>query len=184
MWTRKTKIWYMLYCVFAKWLPKSGHLPAAKKLRAFFARRILNKTGVGVNIEHGAWFTPGVELGNYSGIGINCEVGAAGVGEHGGVIIGDHVMMGPECIVYTSGHEFSDTTVPMQLQGSTEPETVRIGNDVWLGRRVIIMPGVTIGEGCVIGAGAIVTKSIPEYSVAVGVPARVVKKRRIEEVDK
>ena len=52
-----------------------------------------------------------------------------------------------------------------------------IGDDCWIGRRVMIMPGVKIGEGCVIGAGAVVTKDIPPYSVAAGVPAKVVKTR-------
>ena len=86
-------------------------------------------------------------------------------------------MMGPEVIVYTSGHKFDRTDITMIEQGSTVPEQVTIGNDVWIGRRVIIMPGVTIGDGCVIGAGAVVTKDIPPYSVAGGVPAKVIKSR-------
>ena len=59
----------------------------------------------------------------------------------------------------------------------TKPEPVSIGDDCWLGRRVMVMPGVTIGDGCVIAAGAVVTKDIPPYSVAGGVPARVIKNR-------
>ena len=54
---------------------------------------------------------------------------------------------------------------------------VSIGNDVWIGGRVIILPGVNIGDGCIIGAGAVVTKDIPSYCVAVGVPAKVVRHR-------
>ena len=86
-------------------------------------------------------------------------------------------MMGPEVIIYTSGHKFDRLDISMMDQGFTDVNPVTIGNDVWLGRRVIIMPGVTIGDGCVIGAGAVVTKDIPAYSVAVGVPARVIKSR-------
>jgi long-chain acyl-CoA synthetase len=93
------------------------------------------------------------------------------------LVKGDNVMMGPEVVVYTSGHCFDRTDIPMAEQGSTSPRAVTIGNDVWLGRRVIIMPGVTIGDGCVIGAGAVVTKDIPAYSVAGGVPAKVIKSR-------
>lgn len=184
MWTQKTKIWYLLYCIFAKWLPESRHLKFAKKSRLFFAKRILRKTGSDVNIERGAWFTPGVEIGDHSGIGIDCEIGAVGSGENGGVIIGEYVMMGPECVIYTAQHEFGDTHIPMQKQGYQQPKGVKIGNDVWIGRRVIIMPGVTIGDGCIIGAGAVVTKSMPDYSIVGGVPAKVIRKRSSEEFDK
>lgn len=55
--------------------------------------------------------------------------------------------------------------------------SVTIGNDVWIGRRVMIMPGVSIGNGCVIGAGAVVTHNVPDYCVAAGVPAKIVKER-------
>ena len=89
--------------------------------------------------------------------------------------------MGPEVIVYTTGHKFDRTDIPMMEQGSTEERPVSIGNDVWIGRRVMIMPGVTIGDGCVIGAGAVVTKDIPPYNVAGGVPARVLKSRETEK---
>lgn len=65
----------------------------------------------------------------------------------------------------------------MMEQGSSKTQSVIIGNDVWIGRRVIIMPGVTIGDGVIIGAGAVVTKNIEPYMVAVGVPAKAVKNR-------
>ena len=90
-------------------------------------------------------------------------------------------MMGPEVVIYTSGHTFDSIDVPMMDQGDTAERPVTIGNDVWLGRRVIIMPGVNIGDGCVIGAGAVVTKDIPAYSVAAGVPAKVIKSRLKDE---
>ena len=62
-------------------------------------------------------------------------------------------------------------------QGNDETKPVTIGNDVWIGRRVIILPGVTISDGCVIGAGAVVTKDMPAYSIVGGVPAKVIKSR-------
>lgn len=170
MWTAKTKILFIFYKVFASWLPQSGHSELARKIRCFFAKGII-KCGRDVNIEHKACFTPGVEVGDRSGIGIKCEL-------TGPIKIGNNVMMGPEVIIYTSGHKFDRTDIPMMDQGFTEYKPVTIGNDVWFGRRVIIMPGVTIGDGCVIGAGAVVTKDIPPYSVAAGVPAKVVKSRK------
>ncbi|MEE1104690.1 MAG: DapH/DapD/GlmU-related protein, partial [Ruminococcus sp.] len=75
---------------------------------------------------------------------------------------------------------FSRTDIPMMEQGKLEPKPVTIGDDCWIGRRVMILPGVHIAEGCVIGAGAVVTKNIPPYSVAAGVPARVIKSRKQE----
>lgn len=170
MWTKKSKILFVLYKVTAQWLPISQRSSFAKKMRGFFAKRIVTKFGKNVNIERNAVFTPELEIGNNSGIGIDCEV-------YGPVTIGDNVMMGPEVVIYTSGHRHDRTDITIIEQGFEEPKRVVIGDDVWLGRRVIIMPGVHIGKGCIIGAGAVVTKDIPEYSVAGGVPAKVIKKR-------
>ena len=153
MWSIKSKILFMFYKITAQWLPISQRSRFAKKMRYFYARRIVKKCGKNVNIEKNAFFTPGLEIGNNSGIGINCEV-------YGSIKIGENVMMGPEVIIYTSGHKFDRTDIPMMEQGSTDEKPVIIGNDVWIGRRVMIMPGVTIGDGVVIGAGAVVTKDI------------------------
>ncbi len=113
---------------------------------------------------------PLLKIGDNSGVGINCEI-------YGPVTIGKNVMMGPEVVIYTSGHKHNRTDIPMIEQGAETEREVNIGDDVWIGRRAIILPGVKIGNGCIIGAGAIVTKDIPDYSVAVGVPAKVVKNR-------
>ena len=174
MWTLKSKLCFMLYKMTAAWLPISQRAGFAQKLRLFWAKRIAN-CGKNVNIERGAFFTPGLSIGDNSGVGIDCEV-------YGPVTIGKNVMMGPEVVIYTSGHRTDRTDIPMMAQGSTEAEPVTVGNDVWIGRRVMIMPGVTIGDGCVIGAGAVVTKNIPPYSVAGGVPAKVLKNRKNTEI--
>lgn len=170
MWTYKTKILFICYKLFASWLPISQRVSFAKKWRTFFAKRIIKQCGENVNIERGAVFTPELSIGSNSGIGINCEV-------YGPVTIGNDVMMGPEVVVYTSGHKTDRIDIPMRLQGGTEVKPVTIGNDVWIGRRVIIMPGVSIGNGCIIGAGAVVTHNVPNYCVAAGVPAKNVKER-------
>ena len=169
MWTTKQKLNFILYKVFAARLPVSRRLALAKKLRVFFARRVCS-LGRNVNIERNAYFTPQLRLGDNSGVGIDCEI-------YGPVTIGKGVLMGPKVVIFTDGHAFDRTDIPIGQQGMTKPEPVSIGDDCWLGRRVMVMPGVTIGDGCVIAAGAVVTKDIPPYSVAGGVPARVIKNR-------
>lgn len=95
----------------------------------------------------------------------------------GGVDIGNDVMMGPNCTIYTQNHRFDQLDIPMIKQGFYEEEKVTIEDDVWIGGNVTILPGVVIGKGAVVGASTVVTKSVPEYSVFVGNPGRVVKYR-------
>jgi maltose O-acetyltransferase len=170
MWTLTKKIWFVAYQLFAMHLPESRRMALAKKFRAFFAKHIIEFCGENINIEKGASFTPAITIGSNSGIGVNCEV-------NGPVSIGNDVMMGPEVVIYTRSHAHDRTDIPMREQGAAEVRPVSIGDDVWIGRRAIIMPGVTIGEGCIIGAGAVVTKDVPPYSIAGGVPAKVIKER-------
>ena len=94
----------------------------------------------------------------------------------GGIAIGNDVAIANSCVIISSSHVFDDPDRPIKDQGLTYAP-VSIGNDVWLGSRVSVMPGVTIGDGSVIGAGAVVTKDIPPYSIAVGTPCRVVRSR-------
>jgi len=88
------------------------------------------------------------------------------------VNIGNHVMIGPNTLISTVGHPLSPKGRREHL-GLCKP--VNIGNDVWIGGNVTILPGVKIGNNVVIGAGAVVTKDIPDNSLAVGIPAKVVK---------
>ncbi|WP_374754826.1 DapH/DapD/GlmU-related protein [Dyadobacter psychrophilus] len=67
--------------------------------------------------------------------------------------------------------------MPIILQGSTKPNPVRLEDDVWIGRNVILMPGIVIGKGAIIGAGAVVTKDVPQYAIMGGVPAKLIRYR-------
>ncbi|KAJ5977198.1 hypothetical protein N7501_000540 [Penicillium viridicatum] len=89
------------------------------------------------------------------------------------ITIGDRVSFGPNVSILAATHK---TNVQSRRDGLEFAREVLIGSDCWIGGGVTIMAGVNIGEGCTIGAGAIVTKDIPPFSVAVGVPARVVKR--------
>ncbi|CEL06631.1 Putative Nodulation protein L [Aspergillus calidoustus] len=88
------------------------------------------------------------------------------------IVIGDRVQFGPNVSIYTAGH---DTSILSRRKFVEFGHPVIIGDDCWIGGNVIILPGVTIGEGCTIGAGSVVTKDIPPFSVAVGSPCRVRK---------
>lgn len=92
------------------------------------------------------------------------------------IIIGDNVLIGPDVIINSGMHRYRDKDKLIRDQGH-EIKPITIGNDVWIGAKAVIMPGVVIGDGSVIGAGSIVTRSLPPYSVAVGIPARIIKER-------
>lgn len=94
----------------------------------------------------------------------------------GGLTIEDDTLIGFESTIITNTHKFEDPNIPVRLQGSMS-QPVKIGNDVWLGTRVIVLPGVTIGKGAIIGSGSVVTKDIPDFSIAAGAPAKIIGKR-------
>lgn len=95
----------------------------------------------------------------------------------GGVHIGDGVYTGTQVQIAAVNHVFTDPDRYIKDQGITA-EGITIEDDVWLASNAVVVDGVTIGKGSVIGAGAVVNKNLPPYSVAVGVPARVIKDRR------
>ena len=163
---------FLYYC-FARFLPASTnrYFRWCRGVRGFFASKCFDKCGKNVNVEKGADLGDGsgIVIGDNSGVGVNCSI-------HGPLTIGNNVMMGPEVVILTSSHNFDNIYIPMLKQGSSIKSVV-IGNDVWIGTRSIILPGVKIGNGVIIGAGAVVTKDIPDYAIVGGVPARVIRFR-------
>lgn len=135
---------------------------------------MLADCGAEVNIEKDAIFSQKVTLGDFSGIGINAKI-------YGECHIGAFVMMGTDVTVITRNHRFDRTDVPMMKQGFEDEKPVYIGDDVWIGDRVIILPGVHIGEDAIIAAGSVVTKDVPRYTVVGGVPAKVIRARFSED---
>lgn len=123
-----------------------------------------------------------VELGD--GVG-NLEIGANTYLQSGcilnpflgNIIIGADCMIAARCSFMPYQHEFTDTAIPMREQPLTTKGDIVLEDNVWLGLNVSVMDGVTIGKGAIIGAGAVVTKDIPAYAIAGGVPARVIKMR-------
>lgn len=157
---------------FATHLPEStGSINIGQKaFRGLCAKLIMVRCGKGVNVEKGAQFASSTELGDYSGIGAHSMIANK-------TIIGNNVMMARECIINPNNHIIDDTTRPMNQQGLAEPKTVVIEDDVWIGSRAIILPGVRVGTGAVVAAGAVVTKDIPPYAIVGGVPAKIIRYR-------
>lgn len=148
----------------------------------------LSKRGISlgrnVTIARGATLTcTGViaELGAGIVIGDRSAVGAGSfLGGQGGIHVGCDLIMGPAVRIFSENHNHGDVDLPIRAQGQTR-EPVTIEDDCWIGAGATILAGVTVGRGSVVAAGAVVTHTIPAYSVAGGVPARVLRSRRPEE---
>jgi len=125
-------------------------------------------------------FSEGVLVQNPSGLFIGNNVGInrdVWINAGGRVEIGDDVIIGPKVIIHSANHKFDSLDIPIRLQGWVKLPVV-IEEDVWIAGGVIILPRVRIGKGSVIAAGAVVTKDIPSYSIAMGVPAAVKGSRK------
>lgn len=109
-------------------------------------------------------------------IGDRCLIGrGSGIVGHFSIIIGDDVWTGHHVYITDQNHGYEDVSKPIAQQ--TQPERpVVIGDGSWLGHGTVVLPGVTIGRHCVVGANSVVTHDVPDFSVAVGSPARVVRR--------
>lgn len=166
-----------LHYGIARHLPVSNHKAGrwARPIRYQLWRHVFATAGHDINVEKGAFFGSGagIRIGARSSIGVRAEI-------LGPVTIGRDVMMGPEVVILTNQHDTRRTDIPMIDQGLTRQAPVTIGDDVWIGYRAILQPGVTIGHGAIIGAGAVVTRDIPPFAVVAGVPAKVLRYRQVE----
>ena len=98
------------------------------------------------------------------------------IGVHDSIAIGDYTSVGAYCYIISANHLCDSRDIPISEQGFYGAP-INIGNDVWIGTHVVVLPGVSIGDGAIIGAGSIVNRSIPAYEVWAGNPARFIKKR-------
>jgi maltose O-acetyltransferase len=170
----KRGFFWLLYNLFARHLPRSliSYSFGSRRIRAYILKRLFRRFGENVNIEPKVIFynMSESEIGDNSGIGIGSFVGH--------VKIGSDVMIGEHFMAVSQNHEFSDVTIPMRLQGLQKNKPITIEDDVWIGSRVTLLPGITVGRGVIVGAGSVVTKSVPPYSIVGGNPAREIGKRK------
>ena len=113
-----------------------------------------------------------VKIGSKTDIGCNTILSSGG-----GIEIGNSVLIAGNCYLGGGRYITDRLDIPMMSQGLYTKGPVVIGDDVWLGAGSIVLDGVRIGKGCIVGAGAVVTKDLPDYAIAAGVPAKVIKTR-------
>lgn len=134
------------------------------------AREILGSAGKNLVVHSRFNFDNGKNIHVGNNFLANYNLTVLDVGE---VRIGDSVWIGPNTDIYTVNHPLTATGRRQRL---ARVEPVVIGNDVWIGGKVTITPGVTIGNNVVVAAGAVVTKDVPDNSLVAGVPAKVIRK--------
>jgi len=156
----------VLSYLYSGWV---SHLPV-RMLRELYLKHYLASFGSGTSVQMGCRFMNGrkVFLGDRNVINFGCCFD----GRNCEIRTGCDVSIGPEATILTAGHDTQSTTF------GNEDAPVLIGNNVWIAYRAVILPGVTLGEGAVVAAGAVVTKDVEAYSIVAGVPAVKVNERK------
>jgi acetyltransferase-like isoleucine patch superfamily enzyme len=141
---------------------------------------IENRFGGSIEILENSEILDGVMILTYGGnikIGKRCSINANTIlYGHGGLTIGNDVLIAGHCMIIPSNHNFQLTSQPINSQGNTSKGII-IEDDVWIAHGCSILDGITIGKGSIIAAGSVVNKNIPPYTIYGGVPAKYLKNR-------
>lgn len=169
-----TKVALLIYYTIGNKLPDLA-FPGGKffnLIRCSLLKCILPAFGQAIEFDSGVYIGGGddIEIGNRCQINRGCSIT--------NVKLGNYVMIAPEVAFISQMHRCDSVELPMVQQGTIKfPQTI-VEDDVWIGQRAIIMPGIRIGKGAIIGAGAVVTKDIASFSVVGGVPAHLIRMRQ------
>lgn len=187
----KTVVEYIKMTFYTSWIsPLFKQFGADSSIRPSFSKlngakyiTIGNNTFIDSNVQLTAWdsyhgqsFTPEIIIGDNCSIGEDSHITAIN-----SIRLGNNVRMGKKILITDNAHGTSDIELldvapnfrPLQTKGP-----VCINDNVWIGEKSSIMPGVHIGKGCIIAANSVVTKNIPDYCVVAGVPAMIIKQLR------
>jgi len=148
-----------------------SNLPS-RKIRTFYLNAYLGRLGNGTSVQMGCKFLNGrkIELGDRNVINFGCLLD----GRHYKIQTGSDVSIGPEASILTLGHD------PQSSEFADRGGDVIIGDRAWIAYRAIILPGVNIGEGAVVGAGSVISRSVEPYCIVAGNPAKVIGKRSVD----
>lgn len=159
----------LYYLLATRWPRQIGGTVIRRLCGVALLDKMANGSKINENVHLGKGV--GLSLGHNSYLGRNCFLALDSK-----ITIGDNVMVGPQVMIFTANHGLQPD-YPM-IEQPIKRAPVEIQNDVWVGARAIILPGVSLGHGSVVGAGAVVTKSVEPYAIVAGVPAKQVNSRK------
>lgn len=169
------KLLLIIYYLVISKLPHSSFLSLSNRIRIWYCSKVLKIIEYDKNskFEDHIYISDGrrIKIGKY------CRINEY-VFLQGEVEIGNYVLIAPYASIYSFAHKYDKVDKPIIMQGVTGIRKVVIGDDVWIGRNVVILPGITIGEGSIICANSVVTRNIKPFSVVAGIPATLIRKRK------
>lgn len=165
--------WRIVYEWVARWLPDSiWFFPfniIGPRLRFFCVRHFIEVCGRDVKVGPNVTIAFGCKLGNNVTVNENCRLAST--------IVEDHALIAPGLYAIMRNHEYKDIDIPIAEQGYYKETPPHIGQNVWIGAKVTLLPGIVIGEGAILAVGAVVTKDVPPFAIVGGVPAKIIRYR-------
>jgi acetyltransferase-like isoleucine patch superfamily enzyme len=163
---------FLKACQFAAWSWPVSTLSSYRLRRWYLVRVLRYHIDPTASIHTGCWVTGfRLSIGSHSVINRQCRLDA-----RGGLSIGSNVSISPECYLISASHDPHSSS----FAGSSKATSISIGDYAWLGVRAVVLPGVSIGRGAVVGAGAVVTRDVEPMAIVAGNPAHVIGQRRCE----